>query len=159
MAKDFPDARTVRRGFGGSHMIDSVLYAHRIVTRYQPRAVVVYAGDNDIAAGKTSERVFRDFQLFVSTVHAVSPKASIGFIAIKPSLARWKLWPRVKKANGLVREFAERHDRLAFLDIATPMLAADGKPNPELFVKDGLHLSASGYALWSDALRSWVASQ
>ena len=38
------------------------------------------------------------------------------------------------------------------MDVFTPMLGADGKPRPELFVEDGLHLTPEGYALWTRAL-------
>ncbi|HEX7631381.1 MAG TPA: hypothetical protein VF388_04550, partial [Lacunisphaera sp.] len=49
LAEDFPGVPTINRGFGGSEMADSAFYADRIVIPYQPRLVVVYAGENDIA--------------------------------------------------------------------------------------------------------------
>ena len=156
LAEDFPSVVTTRRGFGGSDIIDSVAYAHRIVTPYRPRRIALYAGDNDIARGKTAERVFEDYKLFVETVHAVLPQTHIGFIAIKPSLARWKLWPRMKTANQTIQQYAASNPQLEFLDIATPMLGADAMPLKHLFAQDGLHLSADGYALWTKAMAHWV---
>jgi lysophospholipase L1-like esterase len=29
------------------------------------------------------------------------------------------------------------------------MLGDDGKPRPELFLKDGLHMTEAGYAVWT----------
>jgi hypothetical protein len=49
LADDFPGARAMNRGFGGSHIEDSVDFAHRIVFPGQPRLIVLYAGDNDHA--------------------------------------------------------------------------------------------------------------
>lgn len=159
LAEDFADLPVLNRGFGGSQLIDSIMYAHRIVTPYKPAAVAVYAGDNDIAAGKSADRVFADFKTLVQTIHAADPTIRIGFIAIKPSLKRWELWETMNKANTMVAQFAKTHDLVTYLDIATPMLGNGGEPEPGLFVKDGLHLSRSGYDLWTSVLMPWVKNE
>ena len=156
LQRDFPKTNVIGRGFGGSELIDSIAYAPRIVTNYQPRAVAVYAGDNDIARGKKAGRVLRDFQRLVEVIHQRSPQAQIGFIAVKPSISRWNLWPEMKRANGFVREYASRHERVDYLDIATPMLDARGTPREDLFVDDGLHLNRKGYEVWALVIRPWV---
>ena len=38
----------LRHGFGGAKLNDVVYYAERLVSAYRPRAVVVFAGTNDI---------------------------------------------------------------------------------------------------------------
>jgi lysophospholipase L1-like esterase len=115
--------------------------------------VVLYAGDNDIAGKKTPEKVLSDFQALVKKIHAELPKTRIAFIAVKPSISRAGLFETQKQANGLVADFCSKDDRLVYIDIVKPMLGADGKPRPELFVKDGLHLSPEGYAVWAEAVR------
>ena len=132
------------------------MYAHRIVLPYRPSAVAIYAGDNDIAAGKSPPLVFHDFELLVETLHAADPKIRIGFIAIKPSIKRWEMWPDMKHANKMIEEFAAKDDRITYLDIATPMLGENGEPKPELFVKDGLHLTPAGYELWTSVVMPWA---
>lgn len=151
--KSFPDLRVLNRGFGGSQMADAVRYADRIVTPYQPSVVVLYAGDNDLAAGKSPAQVLEDFRQFVTKVHAALPNTRIVYLGIKPSLARWKLIDKVRAANELVREFAARDPRLVFVDVEKPMLGPDGKPRAELFLRDGLHLNAKGYQVWAELLR------
>lgn len=158
LKQDFPQTDVLNRGFGGSQMIDSLLYAERIVIRYRPRGVVVYAGDNDIAAGKSAERVAADFSRFVATVHARLPETRIGFIAIKPSLRRWALWPAMRRANARIADYASRRPHVDYLDIAAPMLSKEGTPREELFVKDGLHLTPQGYRVWTSVLTPWVQS-
>ena len=159
LKEDFPGLHVIGRGFGGSQLIDSVLYSHRIITKYKPRAVAVYAGDNDVAAGKSSERVFSDFKELVATIHAVDPKIRIGFIAIKPSLKRWDMWPTMLSANQMVAEFAANDERITFLDISKPMLGADGKPIPAMFVKDGLHMTGAGYEAWTKVVMPWAKGE
>ena len=152
LAKDFPDHRVINRGFGGSQIADSTRYADRIVLPYKPRTIVLYAGDNDIAAGRSPQEVRADFEAFVEKVRSGLPETRILFIAIKPSVARWKLVDKVREANRLVREFAEADEKLGFIDIFTPMLGADGKPREDLLVDDGLHLNEKGYALWREVV-------
>ncbi len=151
--KCFPDLETINRGFGGSQVADSLKFAERIVLPYRPRVIVFYAGDNDVAAGKTPQRILADYRQFVAKVHAALPNTRIVFVAIKPSLARWRLVGKMREANRLIGEVTEKDPRLVFLDIDAPMIGADGNPRPELFKKDGLHLNAEGYKLWSDLVR------
>ncbi|MDP3069597.1 MAG: SGNH/GDSL hydrolase family protein [Opitutaceae bacterium] len=152
LTEDFPGLPVINRGFGGSELEDSLFYADRIVLPYRPRTVVLYAGDNDLNAGKTPERVHADFRAFVAKIHAALPKTKIVFIAIKPSPSRWKNIATIRAANALIAADCAKDPRLAYADIFTPMLGADGQPRPELFVKDMLHINAAGYALWQPVL-------
>lgn len=150
LPKYFPEREEelINRGFGGSKIEDSVYYADQIVTPLKPRTIVFYAGDNDIASKYTPERVAADFQRFTTKIHDKLPKTKVVFIAIKPSISRWKIVDNVRAANRLIAEICAADDRLEFVDVDGPMLGEDGTPDPKLFVKDGLHLSDSGYKLW-----------
>ena len=145
----FPGHTTINRGFGGSQISDSLEFADRILLPYQPRTVVFYAGDNDIAAGESSKQVVDDYKALVAATHASRPKTKFVFVAIKPSSRRWNLWGEMKRANEAIAAFSKSDPRLEYLDIAGAMLGADGKPKKELLAKDGLHLSAEGYKLWT----------
>jgi lysophospholipase L1-like esterase len=153
LAEDFPDVKVLNRGFGGSQVDDSVRYADRIVIPYRPKVIVFYAGDNDIAAGKSPQRVLADFKTFVEKVHVTLPDTPVLYIAIKPSIARWHLHGKIWLTNRLVREFADGHDKVDFVDVYTPALGADGKPRADLLVEDRLHLNREGYRVWTAALR------
>jgi lysophospholipase L1-like esterase/sugar lactone lactonase YvrE len=152
LAESFPDLKCTNRGFGGSQMADSAQYADRIVVPYRPRLVVVYAGDNDIAAGKSPEQILADSKSLVAAVHAKLPRARVVFISIKPSIRRWAFMDKIRGANALVKGYIGKHRHLAFVDIVPQMLGADGKPRPELLVADGLHMTPEGYKVWTAAL-------
>jgi lysophospholipase L1-like esterase len=156
LPKAFPDWVTVKRGFGGSRIPDSTFFAGRLILPYKPGAIVFYAGDNDIAAGHSPQKVRESFRAFVASVRTVHPEVPIHFIAIKPSVARWKLWPKMQEANRLIAADCDGK-KLNFVDITPPMLDAQGKPRAELLAKDGLHLSPAGYAIWNDLLRKALA--
>jgi lysophospholipase L1-like esterase len=156
VGKSFPGIEVINRGFGGSELADSVHYAPRIVLPYEPRTVVLYAGDNDLASGKTPEQVAADFREFTRIIHARLPKTRIVFISIKPSPARWKLVEKGRKTNELVAEHCKSNELLAYVDCATPLLESDGKPRKELYRADGLHLNAKGYEIWASILKEYV---
>ncbi|MCA8996783.1 MAG: acetylxylan esterase [Planctomycetaceae bacterium] len=151
--KWFPNVDAINRGFGGSEVSDSVYFFDRIVAPYEPRVIVMYAGDNDIAHNESPELVHSDFRAFTGKMKQQLPHARLVYVAIKPSIKRWSLVDQVRAANALIKADCEKDSRLDFLDIDTTMIGEDGQPKPELFVKDGLHLSEDGYKLWSDLLR------
>ena len=157
LEQDFPGLPVINRGFGGSQIADSNHFAGRIVHPYKPRQIVLYAGDNDVAGGKSPETVLADFQQFLKTVRAKLPKVRVSFIAIKPSLSRWKLSGKMAMANSLVRDACGKDKRLDYIDIWQPMLDDNGKPRPDLFLGDGLHLNAKGYALWTSIVKPHLA--
>jgi len=157
LAKAFAPMPVIGRGIGGSHISDQIYWAKRLVLGYRPSQVVFYAGDNDVAAGKKAGRVLADFRRFVALVHKDLPKAWVHFLAIKPSVKREALWPEMAKANRLIAEFAETEPHVTFIDVAAPMLDAAGRPRPDLFIADGLHMNAKGYALWTPLVKAALA--
>jgi len=149
----FPELKVINRGFGGSQIAEVNYFAERIVFPYKPKAIVFYAGDNDIAKGKTAQRVFEDYKKFVEATAKNIPRTPIIFIGIKASRSRWKLWGEMKEANMLIKNFSAGKENLFYFDSATPLLGDDGRPKPELFKADQLHLSKEGYKLWTEQLR------
>lgn len=157
LGDDFPGTAVINRGFGGSRLRDATYYADRIVVPYQPRAVVLYAGDNDLAEGRTPQQVRDDFAAFVAKVRASLPQVRLAFVSIKPSPARQALQAKAREANDLVRAWAGRQQGVDYLDVSTPMLD-DGQPRAELFVDDRLHMNRSGYAIWAGVVGPWLAA-
>jgi len=155
---DFPNTEVLQRGFGGSNLSQVIHYAPRIVLPYCPRLIVLYAGDNDIAEGRTPEQVLIDFKAFVSLVRRPMPKTRIVFIAIKPSTSRVALLDKMRSANALVRQYVDSDPSLTYVDVFAPMLGPTGLPRDELFQSDLLHMNARGYALWRDLLQPVVSA-
>ncbi len=153
IAEDLAPLTIIPRGFGGSNMNDALHFADRIVIPYKPRAVVLYEGDNDIAGKIAPEKIRDTFRALVDKIHQAIPEARIYFISIKPSISRWKLWPRMEAANRLIQEECSGDERLVYVDVATAMLDENSEPRKELFQKDNLHLTRAGYTIWRDVLR------
>ena len=150
LAEDFPEQRVVNRGFGGSQLFDSVNYFDRAVLPYQPRLIVLYAGGNDLNAGKTPERVETDFRSFVALVKQKLPGTRVAYISIAGNPARWKQEEQVKDANRRIEAITKGDTQLAFINVFPAMMGADGLPKPEIFVEDRLHMNEKGYAIWRE---------
>jgi lysophospholipase L1-like esterase len=152
LAHDFPGEPVINRGFGGSRIADSTALADRIIFPYEPRTIVFYAGDNDLAEGRTPEQVAADYQDFVKTIRARLPDTRIAFISIKPSPLRWHLRDKIESANRQVA--AMKGDKLVFIDSYKAMLGADGQPRPDMFAADRLHMNAQGYHVWTALVKA-----
>ena len=155
---DFPNIDVLQRGFGGSTLDEVDHYAPRIVLPYCPRLIVLYAGDNDLAEGRTPEQILADFKTFVGLVRPPMPKTRIIFVSIKPSTARVALLGKMREANALVRQYVATDPSLTYVDVFTPMLDSAGIPRGELFQSDGLHMNAQGYAIWRGLLQPLVSA-
>jgi lysophospholipase L1-like esterase len=153
VAEFFPDLQVINRGFGGSEMADTAHFAARTVLPYEPRVVVLYPGENDIARGVSPETVTAGFERFVATVHGALPKTQILVIGLKPTPARWRFNAQMLETNRLLRAIALRHDLITYISVEKAMLGPDKLPRPDLFIEDGQHMTAAGYEIWTDIVR------
>ena len=156
LKKSFPNVATINRGFGGSQMSDAARYARKIITPYKPRLIVLYEGDNDLAAKKTPEQVANDFTALLKAVRAELPTTPIVVMGTKPSPKRWELIDQQRALNRLLAERCQADGYATFLDVERPMLAADGQPQASLFRDDKLHLNDEGYRLWTSLVAPLV---
>jgi lysophospholipase L1-like esterase len=152
LKEDFPEFYTINRGFGGSHLEDVIFYAPKVVFPYKPELIVLYAGENDIAAGKPVESVFNDFKKFVSLVKAKSPNTRLIVISAKPSPSRASFATKYKEFNNLIKSETGKDKRLLYVDVWTPMLDENGEPKKDIFLGDKLHINAAGYKIWRETL-------
>jgi lysophospholipase L1-like esterase len=155
MEEDMAPLHVLNRGFGGARIGDVVQNAPRIVLPYHPRAVVLYAGTNDIAWPRpsTAQKVFEGYLAFVNLVHKALPGTPIYFVSISPAPSRWKYWPIVQEANRLIKARTQTDPRLHFIDLTGAILGPDGKPDTSLFRSDRLHPNKKGYAKWTAVIK------
>lgn len=151
-AEAFDDFPVINRGFGGSILADSIHYADRIILKYKPKVVVLFAGTNDINRGIGPEAVHRDFVRLVEIIHTALPRTEIVYLSITPTRSRWPLWQHMQAVDADNKAFAAKHDAVTFVDMADAFLGEDGLPINDLFVDDQLHLSPKGYAVWNRIL-------
>ncbi len=155
IAGSFHDIGTVNRGFGGATTAHVLHYYKRLLPPVPPRSVVVYVGENDLAAGTSPEAVSRDILTLLRKLRADYPRASIAWLSLKPSPIRWTLRPRMAQVNVAIAA-RSKADGFDYLDVGTVLLASDGLPDASLFRPDGLHMNARGYQRWTSLVDNWL---
>lgn len=158
LEKSWPDRSVINNGFGGSVLADSIHFFDQVIAPYDPSAIVIYCGDNDVSRGNGAEQVLADFDKLAGLIRKVHPEVPVIYIAIKPSVKRWDLWPVMKEANRLIAAYCGGREGYGFADIGTLMLEGveEGPPAESWFMKDGLHLSEEGYAKWTELVDKYL---
>jgi lysophospholipase L1-like esterase len=156
---DLAPRAVVRRGISGARLSQLAALVPALVTPHAPRAVVVYAGENDLAGvvgwpPRTPTEVLRAFRALCVRVHADAPTTPIYFVSIKPAVARRSRAAAFHAANELIEQACGEDARLRYIDATTPLLAADGQPLPGVFARDGIHLGSRGYRVLAEVLRA-----
>lgn len=149
---DFSKIKPVNLGFGGSTLAACVWYFERIMTHYQPKKIVLYAGDNDLGDGRHPEEVFIFFQLLAVKINSRFGNLPCYFVSLKPSLSRWHMADQYKYTNSLIKKSLKDSTNWQFIDVFKKMLDNAGRPRNDCFVDDGLHLSVTGYRLWKEII-------
>ncbi|MHC5540665.1 SGNH/GDSL hydrolase family protein [Singulisphaera rosea] len=152
LVDDLGDHRIVNLGFGGSTLAACDYFFERLVVPRRPTSLVLYAGDNDIGDGRSPHEVSESLRSLLRKLDSHLGLIPFSFISIKPSPARWWLDQAIRTANELALEQIRSRPNSHYIDIYTPMLGSDGRPQPGLYADDGLHLSPSGYRLWTDRI-------
>jgi len=147
----FPGYPIINRGFGGSNLLDMILYVNETITKYNPKQVVIYCGENDLASSDTvsPEIVLDRFSVLFNLIRKqLGNKSNITFISIKPSVSRWRLENKIIETNTLIANFIAKQTNANYINIHNAMLLGDGSVMKDIFIADNLHMNAKGYAIW-----------
>ena len=153
MEADLAPLTVIPRGFGGSRMADVLHYVDRVIIAYEPRAVVIYEGDNDTWAGFSAETIVGQFEEIAARIHDALPETRIHIMSVKPSVARTAVWPEAQRTNRMLQAIAAGNDLIHYLDAASHMLQPSGEVMTDIFVEDNLHLNEKGTDIWAAAIR------
>jgi lysophospholipase L1-like esterase len=140
----------INRGFGGSTLVDVIRYAYDVILPYQPKQVVIYCGENDLASegNISAEETVLRFKTLFGMIRTNLPDTRISFVSIKPSPSRSSLQGKVKEANKEIQSFLKKQKNTDFIDLYDAMLDARGNMREELYVEDRLHMKPEGYTIW-----------
>jgi lysophospholipase L1-like esterase len=159
LSQDFIGYPVVNCGFGGSRLSDCIRYVSPLVLRLKPAAVVLYAGDNDLAQGTLPDQAFASFRDLYRALRGYSEHMPIAYISVKPSPARIRYIDNILRFNQMVQAFLQNQPATKYIDIYTAILGPDQKPNPALFVQDQIHLSGLGYEILRREVSIFLSSE
>jgi len=158
LEEDMAPLIVINRGFGGSQAHQVIHYLDRIVLPYNPKAIVVYEGDNDIASGKSPQQFVDECKKIVQLVHDELSNVPILFLSVKPSFSRIQFEPQRKLANQLLLEYCETGDLLKFIDVSATMFDESDQLKKDIFLEDQLHMNEKGYQLWIEIIKAELLS-
>ena len=154
----FPNYTIINRGFGGSTLLDVIRFEKDIIFPYHPKQIVIYCGENDVASSDTisAKLVLERFKKLYTDIRIEMPDVPVLFVSLKPSPSRWQMRDRMKGANKLIKKYLKKKNNAAFVSVWNAMLGADGKPIPDIFISDNLHMNAKGYTIWQKLIEPYL---
>ncbi|PGH39238.1 MAG: G-D-S-L family lipolytic protein [Candidatus Nephrothrix sp. EaCA] len=155
LPQDFPEYPIINRAFGGSQLLDVLRFEKEVIFDYQPKQVVIYCGENDLAADEniTGKTVFERFKKLYADIRRRLPAVSVVYVSMKPSPSRRHLRAKEEEGNKWIRLFLKKEKNAAFVDVFHLMLRKNGQPESEYFLQDSLHMNAKGYKVWQEAIK------
>lgn len=154
VATDMSPMPVINRGFGGATIAEVNFYFRRMVLKYKPKMLVFYTGENDLFHTDIPvDSVMHDFDRFRDSMETHLPECRMLFISVKPSPARWSFQEKFLEANRRFQAVCEADPKWTYVDIIPQMLNAEGRPRPEIYRSDSLHMNAAGYAEWAKTIK------
>lgn len=157
MESRFHDYNIIRRGFGGAELTDVNHFSSRILFPYHPSKVFLYAGANDISAGKSVDQTYQQFLIFYKDISNKLPKAKVYFLSAKSSPGKKSQNVKFEQLNAKVKAYISNNAcNWTYVDVSTPLLGSDGLPQESLFQADKVHMTSAGYDIWEKIIRNYL---
>jgi lysophospholipase L1-like esterase len=126
-------------------------FAHIDPAQGRPRAIILYAGENDIATGVPVRTVIHQLAAFLDLRRQKFGDLPVLILSMKPSPARAASLPDQRLFNAAVQQMIAHMPASFYADITSPLLK-DGELGDN-YQPDGVHMSAQGYRIWADVVR------
>lgn len=154
----FPEYQILNRSFGGSTLIDQIRYRYDVIYPYNPKQIVLYCGENDLAYtdSVTAEMVTERLITLFRFIRDKYPNVPVAYVSIKPSPSRIHLFSKMQAANKAIESYLKKQKQTAFINVFDAMLSADGSPMTDIFLNDNLHMNAKGYSIWQKIIKPYL---
>lgn len=117
----------------------------------KPAAIILYAGENDIAREVPVRTVVRNLAAFLETRDRIMPDVPVLVLSMKPSPGRWAHFPSQQLFNAAAQRLLPHMRDAHYVDITTPLLT-DGRTGDN-YRADGVHMNPAGYRIWARVVR------
>ena len=152
----FPKHTVLNRAFGGSSLTHLIQYADDVVFRYNPRQIVVYCGENDLAtdAKVNGDSVYQRFRRLYRMIRAKDRKVPVVYVSMKPSPSRVALLDKMVRGNALIEKFMRKKRKDGYVNVYDRMFGPDGQVMADIFLADRLHMNSKGYEIWQPLIEA-----
>ena len=156
LEQDFPSAKLLNHGFGGSETTDLIWFSQALIMRYEPSKIFIYEGDNDLANGKSVDIIIADMKTLLRFIRRQLPDTPVYLISPKPSISRWHLREQYEILNKELADLCPSRENVSFINVWDSMLTTKGELNEDLFIADSLHMNEKGYEIWAKVIAPFV---
>lgn len=154
----FPEYNVANHGFGGSTLDDCVAYFDRLVTDFNPGAIILYAGDNDLANGATPEHVLACLNAFIDRKRRTLGAIPTAYVSIKISPARFDIMHRIGYTNRIIERRLGAEPDVRFVDITRRMTGRGLIPFLDYYASDPLHMNRDGYRVLGKSVAEYLSA-
>lgn len=145
-----PGPQVVTRGVGGQASGQVLLRFRQDALALHPRLIHILVGTNDLAGltgPMTLDQITGNLLDMVELAQAHGIRVILGTVPPARDFEGLRLGdpaPDIARLNRRLRQVAaERH--LVLADYHAALVGADGRPREDLYMDDGIHLTAQGY--------------
>lgn len=156
LKKDIWNQNYYNRGFGGSQICHLLIHQRQIFfgssKSQNPKRIVLYSGDNDLAGGLTIEQIITNYKLLISNLRDGGIAAPIYLIAAKPSPKRMYLVKSIQDLGIAMEDELSDFDGVYVINTFNEFFDEDGNIKMNFFLEDQLHLRPVVYWIWAKKL-------
>lgn len=156
VASDFSQYNVINNGFGGSVFSDLIYYYDELILNQKPDILFIYEGDNDVARGKKVKAIYNEAKELHARIRKDLPKTKVIFISPKPCLKNWSKKDTYLVLNKKLKKYCSKNDNIEFADVWSAMVDENGIVFQDIFVEDGDHMNAKGYAIWVEVIGGFL---
>ena len=164
---DMQPVTTKNVGIGGTSAFQWLTLSDRLIMPYNPRAVVLYVGINDIINyGKSSKTTKNNLIALFDHIHECLPNTMIHYILINYVPGFTQYHSAISEVNAGVTEYAKTNS--SYMNIIDAGVVLNKKQIPEgkyanyseaYFLSDKLHMTIAGYELWGAVVKEAVIAK
>ncbi len=137
-------------GIGGSVISNWEPWIDKLITPFNPKAVILYIGANDLHNNKTEpNQAFEELEALIDALHATLPETKIFYVSVYTTAAHETLIENDVAFGNLVSNYADEKEYLTYIDCTRTFI--DSEDN--LYKDDGVHLNDEGYEVWIDLIK------
>ena len=153
MAEDLGSLEIANLGFGGATAESGLRYCDSLLGLVEPGCILLYFGENDIANdGLDARTAFEALERLIDRLRDRFGPVPIHRLSIKHSPARWIYAGEFDAFNAMLRQSCAKDGPGGYVDVGSCLIGRNGRPMGRYYEADGVHLNASGYALWASVI-------
>lgn len=149
----FPGHQVLNLGLSGETVQGLAARVRRIIgTAAAPDVLFIMSGINNLAMDDF--KILVEYERLLKNLKTAFPSTTIVVQSILP-VTMWTDNKKIEEINRELKGIAKAL-KISFIDVYSLFVGADGSPQVEYLLEDGVHLSEKGYEVWSNKVEDFL---